>query len=184
MQVSRNHATMYFMKKLTALIFLLLASSVFSELSPVKFNPWEILIYRPENSSSMNEVRCWLKIEDEQGNDVTYTAAKGSYAWASTPTEFTNYQKSYYLSGGMIMHLYLKKGRYTFSVSTPKDSQYPLKINPPKDWTSNRFEYDTENPAKVLFVYPAANDNGFYTGEWVIDYRAPKFYKFTKPLMK
>ena len=52
------------------------------------------------------------------------------------------------------------------------------------EWTSNQFIYDTENPAKVIFVYPTADDNGFYNGGWIISSKAPEFYKFTKPNMQ
>ena len=46
--------------------------------------------------------------------------------------------------------------------------------------TSNTFYYDTNNPTKVIFVMPTADENGFYDGGWYIDYKAPKFFKFTK----
>ena len=47
---------------------------------------------------------------------------------------------------------------------------------------STTFEYNsTENPAKVIFVSPTANENGFYDGGWHIDHKAPKFFRFTKP---
>lgn len=51
----------------------------------VKHNPWELIIYRPENSSNLNEIRCWLKIEDEEGNDVLGTKATATYEWVSIP---------------------------------------------------------------------------------------------------
>lgn len=172
-----------------------------SDDSPVHFNPWELLIYRPENSGTMNNIRCWLKLEDENGNDVTFTKCKATYYYAnnvvrdrkaetmrfgsifhrSAPRQVFNYQKSYFLEGGLVMYLLLKPGKYKISVCTPKDQQYLSKIRSEGDWNSNVFEYDTENPAKVLFVSPTANDNGFYNGGWHIDSRAPEYYKFTKP---
>lgn len=169
--------------------------------SPLHFNPWELLIYRPENSGTMNNIRCWIKLEDENGNDVTFTKCKATYYYAnsvvrdrkaetmrfgsifhrSAPRQVFNYQQSYFLEGGLVMYLLLKPGKYKISVCTPKDQQYLSKIRSEGDWNSNVFEYDTENPAKVLFVSPTANDNGFYNGGWHIDSRAPEYYKFTKP---
>lgn len=169
--------------------------------SPLHFNPWELLIYRPENSGTMNNIRCWIKLEDENGNDVTFTKCKATYYYAnsvvrdrkaetmrfgsifhrSAPRQVFNYQKSYFLEGGLVMYLLLKPGKYKISVCTPKDQQYLSKIRSEGDWNSNVFEYDTENPAKVLFVSPTANDNGFYNGGWRIDSKAPEYYKFTKP---
>lgn len=169
--------------------------------SPLHFNPWELLIYRPENSGTMNNIRCWLKLEDENGNDVTFTKCKATYYYASNvvrdrktetmrfgsifhrsaPRQVFNYQKSYFLEGGLVMYLLLKPGKYKISVCTPKDQQYLSKIRSEGDWNSNIFEYDTENPAKALFVSPTANDNGFYNGGWRIDSKAPEYYKFTKP---
>lgn len=169
--------------------------------SPLHFNPWELLIYRPENSGTMNNIRCWIKLEDENGNDVTFTKCKATYYYAnnvvrdrkaetmrfgsifhrSAPRQVFNYQQSYFLEGGLVMYLLLKPGKYKISVCTPKDQQYLSKIRSEGDWNSNVFEYDTENPAKVLFVSPTANDNGFYNGGWRIDSKAPEYYKFTKP---
>ncbi|MBQ0051927.1 MAG: hypothetical protein KBT11_07675, partial [Treponema sp.] len=166
-------------------------------------DPWSLIIYRPENSQGMNDVRCWLKLEDAKtGEDVTYTNAKARYEWVantkniekkdprslaaifvpSKTTVLYNYRKTYFLSGGMAMHLNIKPGKYRISVQTPKDKTngFPCKNN--GDWNSNIFEYDTKNPAKVIFVSPTSNDNGFYNGGWHINYKAPGFYKFTKPL--
>ncbi|WP_177206240.1 hypothetical protein [Treponema bryantii] len=36
------------------------------------------------------------------------------------------------------------------------------------------FEYNTENPTKVIFVTPTRNDNGFYNGGWIIDYKSAR----------
>ena len=82
------------------------------------------------------------------------------------------------------MHLLLKKGSYKISFYTPKEkisAQGLSKELLKKDWNSNTFLYDTENPAKVIFVSPTANENGFYDGGWHIDHKAPKFFRFTKP---
>lgn len=82
------------------------------------------------------------------------------------------------------MHLLLKKGRYKISFCTPKEKIFAQGLSQKlfeKDWSSNIFLYDTENPAKVIFVSPTANENGFYNGSWHIDHKAPEFFKFTKP---
>ncbi len=205
-----------FLKKQSVLFIILLYICNFSTLifaqqkiqklnddSPLHFNQWELLIYRPENSGTMNNIRCWLKLEDENGNDVTYSKCKATYYYAnnvvkdkkaetmqfgsifhrSAPRQVFEYQKTYFLEGGLVMYLLLQPGKYKISVYTPKDQQYLAKIENKNEWTSNVFEYDTENPAKVLFVSPTANDNGFYNGGWHIDFKAPKYFKFTKPKM-
>lgn len=150
----------------------------------VKHNPWELIIYRPENSQKINEVRCWLKIEDMNGNDVTYTAARATYEWVSIPDRVNQYEKTYYLTGGMAMHLHnIKPGKYKFTFTTPADKQYPFP-NENREWKSNEFIYNTENPAKVIFVYPTVGESGFYNGGWIISGYAPEFFKFTKPVEK
>lgn len=143
--------------------------------------PWQLIIYRPENSFHINDVRCYLKIEDTKGNDVTYTAATATYEWASIPGTMFFYQKSFYLSGGMAMHLQLKPGNYKITFYTPPEKQNKVKTENSGTWNSNTFDYSTDNPAKVLFVVPVTNDNGFYNGSWYIDYKAPEWFKFTKP---
>lgn len=142
-----------------------------------------LIIYRPENSEDINEVRCYLKIEDEEGNDVTYSACKAYYAWYYAPEKLIKYQNKYYIDGGMACHVYLKTGKYKISVYTPKSfvSNFDLPDNLKKDWTSNYFEYNTENPVNVIFITPTANENGFYDGSWIVDYKAPKYFKFTRP---
>lgn len=152
-----------------------------SELPDLKHNPWELIIYRPENSHQINEIRCYLKIEDENGNDVSGAKVSATYEWISNPDVINNYKKSYYLLGGMAAHLRLKPGKYRFSVFTPEKELVNFSGKAKEEWQSNIFEYDTENPAKVIFVIPEADDNGFYSGRWRIDYKAPKWFKFTKP---
>lgn len=156
------------------------------EMKPdIKHNWWELIIYRPQNTEHINDIRCWLKIEDMEGNDVTYSVAKATYEWASIPDVVNKYKKNYWLSGGVAMHLTLKKGRYKFSVYTPSDQQWPYPSENRDTWISNEFIYDTENPAKVIFVYPVTNENGFYSGEWIISHLAPKYFKqATIPKMK
>ncbi len=145
---------------------------------PAGHDKTSLIIYRPDNIGVLNDIRCFLRLEDEQGNDVTYTAATATYEWVSIPDRINNYKKKYYLSGGMAMHLKLKKGRYKISLYTPVDQQnnftYAEADVKPFQWESNVFEYNTENPTKVIFVSPTRNDNGFYNGGWVIDYRAGK----------
>lgn len=157
--------------KIFILIFLMAVSSVFSEDSRLKFNSWELIIYRPENSSHLLNERLWFRAEDEKGQDVTYEKIKATYEWTSISDKANYYQKRYYLDMGMAMHLLIQKGKYRFYFYTDKSE-------------SNGYEYDTENPAKVLFVYPSANDNGFYDGGWIVDYKAPAWFKFAKPRMR
>ena len=145
---------------------------------PAGHDKTSLIIYRPDNIGVLNDICCFLRLEDEQGNDVTYTAATATYEWVSIPDRINNYKKKYYLSGGMAMHLKLKKGHYKISLYTPVDQQnnftYAEAAAKPFQWESNVFEYNTENPTKVIFVSPTRNDNGFYNGGWVIDYRAGK----------
>ncbi len=145
---------------------------------PAGHDKTSLIIYRPDNIGVLNDIRCFLRLENEQGNDVTYTAASATYECVSIPDRINNYKKKYYLSGGMAMHLKLKKGRYKISLYTPVDQQnnftYAEADVKPFQWESNVFDYNTENPTKVIFVSPTRNDNGFYNGGWVIDYRAGK----------
>lgn len=174
------------LKKILAVTALFLYPFIYTgaELPQLKFNSWELIIYRPQNTQNLNDIRCYFKAEDENGNDVTHTKIKATYEWVTIPDVVNNYKTKYYLQGGMAMHLLIQSGKYKFSVWTPKDEQYPYPSINRDDWTSNVFEYDTSNPAKVLFVYPEANDNGFYSGKWIIDHKAPEYYKFTKPKIK
>ena len=175
---------------LFTLIAFLTGGRIFSETVPeVRHNPWSLIIYRPENSSGMNEIRCWLRLIDaETGEDVTYTKIKANYSWISRPKEGIPYQKTYYLSGGMAMHLLIQSGKYKISFYTPPESQngFPAAdgTENARQWESNEFFYDTHNPAKVIFVSPTANENGFYNGGWYMDYKAPPYYQFTKPKMQ
>lgn len=167
----------------------------------LKPNPWSLIIYRPENNDDMNIVRCWVTLEDAlTGEDVTYTKAKAKYEFIAdnrtrplfdsthfskmfrnTGRNLTDYKKSYYLSGGMAMHLNLQPGKYRISVRTPKADAVYVPTENKGDWISNVFEYDTQNPTNVIFVSPTANEDGFYNGGWWIDYRAAKFWKITIP---
>lgn len=176
------------LKKILAAVFIAALFSdtcIFSKSPDLHPDPWSLIIYRPYNAGDMNEVRCYVKFEDaETGEDVSYTKVKANYSWISTPKIAHEYQKSYFLSGAMSMHCLLKPGKYNITVCTPKDKTYPVVTSNKEDWTSNVFYYDTDNPTNVIFVIPTANDNGFYNGGWYIDYKAPKYFKFTKPLIK
>jgi len=187
------------------IFFFILSPLLFSQKTPpvdtsksLHFNPWALILYRPYNNGDLNDVRCWLKLEDEEGNDVTYSAVRSAkYEWKNGeippnpnwPPDFSmvytsdvatpvyDYRKTYYLSGGMAMHLNIKPGKYKISFYTPVDKTNMFECENKGQWESNVFEYDTENPAKVLYVLPTANDNGFYDGGWWIDYKTPQFYK-------
>lgn len=143
---------------------------------PAGHDKQSLIIYRPDNVGVLNDIRCFLRLEDEEGNDVTYTSCTATYEWMSTPDIIRNYKHTYFLSGGMAMHLKLKKGRYKISLYTPTDQQnnftYAEADAKPFQWESNVFEYNTENPTKVIFVTPTRNDNGFYNGGWIIDYKS------------
>lgn len=178
------------LKKLFIFSLIVFTYSLFfgQEFQPIEIplhpDPWSLTIYRPENSSEMNEIRCYIKITDaETGEDVTYKKVKANYAWISTPHIGHNYKKKYFLSGGMCMHLLLKPGKYNISVYTPKDKVFGITTSNKGDWISNSFEYNTENPANVIWVIPTANKNGFYNGGWHITWKAPSYYKFVKPLV-
>lgn len=194
----------YIFHKLIGILFFILCTPLTAQnkdLPSIKHNSWSLIIYRPENNYEMNDVRCWLKAEDaETGEDVTYSKIKAKYEWVANSTKFQKnpkslsdifipdfnsqlyeYKRTYFLSGGMAMHLNLQKGKYKFTVYTPKDKTNLFETPNKEDWISNEFYYNTENPAKVIWVIPTANDNGFYTGGWYIDYHAPTWYKFTKP---
>ncbi|WP_294428148.1 hypothetical protein [uncultured Treponema sp.] len=179
------------MKKIICLLSALFSLTLLyadSDLTKLRHNPWELIIYRPENKEDFNYVRCYLRIEDKNGNDVSKTKVKATYEWATIPNIVNHYKNQPFLDGGMAMHLNLKPGKYRFSVYTPPERQKGFKVTEgianKNQWESNVFEYDTENPAKVIFVTPVINDNGFYTGEWHIDFKAPRFFKWSEGKIK
>lgn len=162
----------------------------------------KLIIYRPQNNGEINEVRCYLRLLDENENDVTFSACSAKYEWienhydtgssrslqeifssAQQKTNLYDYKKSYFLSGSMAMHLTLKPGKYKILFYTPVDKQnnfsYSIEGTRPYEWKSNIFEYNTENPAKVIFVSPVVNENGFYNGSWFIDSKSPGYFKDT-----
>lgn len=149
-----------------------------------------IEIYRPENYGNLNDVPCLLKITDPDGNDAWDKITHISYSWAGDMRNKDKLTHSYYrgcFTGGCIIHLTMRPGTYRISVCTPRNLQqdYELSYDSAEgDWTSNEFIYQTNAEAlKVIFINPCANRNGFFTGKWNIDYRAPKFYRYTKPKM-
>ena len=167
------------MKKLL-LFFLILTTSILTA-QPVPGSYYDFIDATKDMPAGHDKPSLIIyRLEDEDGNDVTYstTTVTATYEWVSIPDRANNYKKKYYLSGGMAMHLKLKKGRYKISLYTPVDQQnnftYAEADAKPFQWESNVFEYNTENPTKVIFVSPTRNDNGFYNGGWIIDYRAPK----------
>ena len=153
-----------------------------------------LIIYRPSNSSALDTVCCFLTVTDMDGNDVTYSKAKAGYEWvtsnltAKSVPKVYFYEKSFYLSGGMAMHITLEPGKYILTFSTPVDKQnnfsLPANNADVHDWMSNEYFLDTENAPRVIFVSPTANENGFYNGGWHISYRAPEYFKWTKPFRK
>lgn len=159
-----------FRKILLAFIFILFTSQLHA-----------LIIYRPVNNGDMNDVKCYLRILDEEDNDVTYTAARIFYAWIDQPHVYYAYKKNYYLMGGIAMHVYLKPGKYKISVYTPKEAQNGFVCENNETWESNTFYYNTENKLNVLFLSPTANDNYFYNGGWHLDFKAPKFRYYTVP---
>ena len=115
----------------------------------VNHNSSSLIIYRPENTNQLNEIRCFFKLEDMNGNDVTYekSICSATYEWVTwrsdlskitkkNPKELSyvfernnqgevlKYQKRYFLSGGIAMHLNLKKGKYTVNVTFNGKEKY------------------------------------------------------------
>ena len=170
--------------KLKKLFFLFIFSFLFAAFSQdIKHNPWSLIIYRSENDSRLNTVRSYVRIQDMDGNDVIGTKAKAFYEWTCDKGKYYGYKKNPYLIGGMAMHLNLKKGKYRISVFTPESELEFFEGEAKGEWKSEAFIYDTENPLKVIFVYPGANENGFYNGTWYVSYKAPLWHKFTRPVM-
>ena len=112
------------MKKILILFLTcFLLFSAFSDNSDlIKHNPWELMIYRPQNNGELNTVRCWIRITDMEDNDVTYTAVKATYEWVDIPDVINYYKSTYYLSGGMSMHFNIKPGKYKIRVYTPPEN--------------------------------------------------------------
>lgn len=92
---------------------------------PAGHDKTSLIIYRPDNVGVLNDIRCFLRIQDEAGQDITYDTSHitATYEWLSTPDVIRNYKHTYFLAGGMAMHLKLKKGRYKISLYTPVNQQ-------------------------------------------------------------
>ena len=146
-------------------------------------------IYRPENKGALNSVPCLIRITDMDGNDASQSITHISYNWyyELRPLNWRgepHFLNTYFdgcFSGGVIVHLLTKPGKYLVSVYTPVEKQQGLLAGEKREWLSNTFTYDTSHAPKVIFVSPTANDNGFFNGGWHIDWRAPKFFQYTKP---
>lgn len=140
-----------------------------------------LILYRPVNNGDMNDIKCFLRVLDENDNDVTYTSTRVYYAWINKPHKYYAYKNKYYLMGGVAMHIHFLPGKYKIQVYTPKEEQNGFICENKDTWESNTFYYNTENPLNVLFLSPTSNDNLFYNGGWFLDYKAPKFRRYTYP---
>lgn len=142
-------------------------------------------IYRPENYGHMNDIPCLLRITDMDGNDAWDRIISLDQSWYYDMQTKPHWTHKYYrgsFRGGAVLHLNMQEGTYLISVYTPVDLQDGMTLQNDGEWTSNTFVYKTGAPAlKVIFISPTANQNGFYTGGWHVDYRAPKYFKYTKP---
>ena len=153
-------------------------------------------IYRPENHGALNTIPCLIRVTDEDGADASDRIRHISYNWyyemplpnwSRQPKMLNRYFNGCF-TGGVVVHLLMQPGRYLISVTTPVEKQQDYVIAErhsdaavPRAWVSNTFLYDTAHRPNVVFVSPTANDNGFFNGGWHIDYRAPRYYRFTKP---
>ncbi len=143
---------------------------------------YSLEIYRPENFGDMNEIPCIMHVYDMDGNDASDCITGISFSWYYDIRLLHRYYDGCF-TGGSVIHLSMKEGRYRISFSTPMEMQGEYADLTGKSWTSNDFIYNTKSPAlKVIFVSPTGDDNSFYTGGWYVDYRAPKFFKYTKPI--
>ena len=161
-------------------------------------------IYRPENHGALNAIPCLVRVTDLDGNDASARITHISYNWyyelplpnwSQQPKTLHRYFNGCF-TGGAVVHLLMQPGTYLISVYTPQslqqdyapaenhaDAAATADAAAPRDWTSNTFRYDTAHQPRVIFVSPTANDNGFFNGGWHLDYKAPRFYKHTKPHM-
>ena len=73
---------------------------------PAGHDKTSLIIYRPDNVGVLNDIRCFLRIQDEAGQDITYDTSHitATYEWMSTPDIIRNYKHTYFLSGGMARH--------------------------------------------------------------------------------
>lgn len=149
------------------------------------FSVHALEIYRPSNYGTMDEIPCMLKITDADGNDAWDKIISINYSWYNDMITKPHWTHTYYdgcFRGGAVIHLEMQKGTYNISVFTPVEHQRNYLPEHDHEWQSNTFVYTVGVPAlKVVFINPTANQNGFYNGGWHVDYRAPRYYKYTKP---
>lgn len=159
------------MKVFSMLLILIVTTSLYA-----------LEIYRPENFGDMNDIPCYLRITDMDGNDATDCIKGISHSWYYDVRLLHRYYEGC-LTGGSVVHLSMKEGTYKIYVYTPKDKQSEYD-DLTGDWKSNEFIYKVGSPAlNVIFISPTADDNGFYNGGWHVDYKAPKYFKYTKPYL-
>ena len=159
------------------------------------FPAFSLNIYRPENKGALNTIPCLIRITDMEGNDVADAITHLSYNWyyelrtlnwRGEPKTLHRYFNGCF-TGGVVVHLLTKPGKYLISVYTPPEHQQDYGDTAgnlggqKRTWESNTFTYDTTHKPNVIFVSPTANDNGFFNGGWHVDYRASKFWQYTKP---
>ena len=58
-------------------------------------NSSSLIIYRPENTNQLNEIRCFFKLEDMNGNDVTYekSICSATYEWVTWRSDLSKITK-------------------------------------------------------------------------------------------
>ena len=62
-----------------------------STTTTVRHNPWELIIYRPENNGDLNYVRCWIKLEDADVKAAAKDMARiqfAQYGMSNIPEEY------------------------------------------------------------------------------------------------
>ena len=98
-------------------------------------NGFSLIIYRPENSKNINDLRCYIKIENENGEDIS-EKIPAWFEFVSEKGKFSRFKKKPYLLGGMAAHVFLGTGKFKISVYTTKEDaegfSLPEKIK--KEW--------------------------------------------------
>ena len=93
-------------------------------------------IYRPENYGALNTIPCLLRVTDLDGNDASAQIAHLSYNWyyelplpnwSRQPKTLNRYFNGCF-TGGVVLHLLMKPGKYLISVYTPVDKQQDYAI--------------------------------------------------------
>ena len=92
---------------------------------------FSLQVYRPENKGALNEVPCFIRITNMEGIDATQAITHLSYNWfyelrvrdwRGEPKVLNTYFEGCF-TGGVIVHLLTKPGRYLISVYTPVEHQ-------------------------------------------------------------